>query len=136
MCRSGTEGGEAKTDSEPEESLDDDEEHDSTDGTKSSNTQQATKPSSDLPGACGRTGALRVAVDVGGSLTSTLACFPFVAGDGAIAGLFAPTLILNTPALGAVTVDAVFDMIVPKGARGFGGTLAPATSQALGADFT
>jgi hypothetical protein len=39
MCRSGTEGGEAKTNSEPEESLDDDEEHDSIDGMKSSNTQ-------------------------------------------------------------------------------------------------
>jgi hypothetical protein len=77
-----------------------------------------------------------VAMEAGGSLTSTLACFPFAAGGGAIAGLFAPTLILNTPALGAVTVDAVFYTIVPKGARGFGGTLAPAAAQALNADFT
>jgi hypothetical protein len=62
-----------------------------------------------------------------GGLTLTFVCFPFTAGDGAATSLFAPVLILSTPALDAVTiagtVTMVFDTAVTEGATALRGTL-------------
>jgi hypothetical protein len=81
--------------------------------------QYATRSSSSLIATGGHTETSREVTEAGGGLTSTFACFPFTDGDGAVAGLFAPVLILSTPALDAVTVatnvTAVFDMAVTEG---------------------
>jgi hypothetical protein len=62
-----------------------------------------------------------------GGLTSTLACFPFTAEDGATTGPFALVLILSTPTLDAITIAAtavvVFDTAINEGATTLGGTL-------------
>jgi hypothetical protein len=99
MSRSGIGGREALIDSELEESLDDEDEHDSIDGTESSIWQYTTQPSSNSVGACGCTIALRVAVEAGGCITSTLTYFPFGACDEAALSLFILVLILSTPPL-------------------------------------
>jgi hypothetical protein len=83
----------------------------------------------------GRAKTGRGAVEVKGGPTSSLACFPFVTGDGAAPGLFVPTLILSTPALGEVTVVATFDTEAADDATTFGKTPAPSMVLAPDADL-
>jgi hypothetical protein len=120
MCKSGIRGGKAIIDSELEESFND-EGLDSADSTESRIVQYATGSSSALIAIRGRTKTTWEATEAGGGLTSTFACFPFAIGDGAAAGLFAPVLILSTPALYAVT--AVLDTAVTEGTTALGETL-------------